>query len=95
MQAKLNTYNKMTQLQLIEVMKYHLTNFNDEGVSPVDENTIHSTILNANDGVGTAHSKNIYRAVIRWTLRRNGHQDKSWPADWFDNSVDYLSSKIL
>jgi len=85
----------MTQEALIEVMIYHLKNFNDEGVEPIDENTIHKSILSDSDGVGNANSKYIYRAVIRWTMKRNGHEDKTWPADWFEQSVFYLSSKIL
>lgn len=85
----------MTQQELIEVMKYHLKNFNDEGVNPIDENTIHKTILSSADGVGNANSKNIYRAVIRWTMKNNRHADKPWPTDWFEKSVSYLSSKIL
>jgi hypothetical protein len=84
----------MTQQQLQEVMKFHLKNFNDEHVV-IDDNTIHNTVLSANDGFGNSNSKNIYRASIRWTLKRNGHSDKAWPNDWFDKSVQYLASKII
>jgi hypothetical protein len=51
--------------------------------------------LSATDGFGNANSKYVYRAVIRWTMKKNGHQDKVWPADWFDNDVSYLALKIL
>lgn len=84
----------MTQKQLKEVMKFHLSNFNDEGVE-INNNTIHNTVLSESDGYGAANSKSIYRAVIRWTMKKNGHQDKNWPSNWFEKDVEYLSMKIL
>jgi len=84
----------MTHQQLKEVMKFHLQNFNDERVAISDE-TIHNTVLSDSDGYGSSSSKNIYRSVIRWTMKKNGHEDKPWPSDWFDKSVEYLSSNIL
>ena len=84
----------MTQNQLQEVMKFHLKNFNDEGVV-INDDTIHNTVLSDSDGYGAANSKTIYRAVIRWTMKRNGHIDKPWPSDWFSCSVKTLASKIL
>jgi hypothetical protein len=84
----------MTQEQLQEVMKFHLTNFNDEGVE-INNDTVHNTVLSDSDGYGAANSKYMYRAVIRWTMKRNGHQDKVWPSDWFDKSVSELASKII
>lgn len=80
--------------QLKTVMKYHLGSFNDEGIE-ISDDTIHNTVLSADDGYGNANSKYIYRAAIRWTMKKNGQEDKPWPADWFDNSVVYLASKIL
>ena len=84
----------MTQEQLKTVMKFHLQNFNDEGVA-INDDTIHKTVLSDSDGYGGSNSKSIYRAVIRWTMKKNGMADKPWPTDWFDKSVEYLSSKIL
>jgi hypothetical protein len=84
----------MTLEALKEVMKYHLKNFNDEGVE-INEGTFHNKVLSATDGYGNANSKYIYRAVIRWTLKNNGHEDKPWPSDWFDNGVAYLAAKII
>lgn len=84
----------MTQEQLKKVMKYHLSNFNDERVE-INDQTVHNTVLSDSDGFGNANSKYIYRAVIRWTMKRNGHTDKPWPSDWFDNNVTYLASKII
>lgn len=84
----------MTHEQLKEVMKFHMKNFNDEGVK-ITDSTIHNQVLSASDGFGTANSKTIYHSSIRWTMRRNGHQDKPWPKDWFDKDIEYLSSEIL
>jgi hypothetical protein len=84
----------MTQDQLQEVMKFHLSNFNDEGVE-INNDTIHSAVLSDSDGYGAANSKYIYRAVIRWTLKKNGHDDKPWPSDWINKSVIELASKII
>ena len=84
----------MTQEQLKNVMKFHLKNFNDEGVV-INDDTIHSTVLSDSDGYGSSNSKTIYRSVIRWTMKKNGHEDKPWPPDWFEKSVECLSSCIL
>jgi len=84
----------MTQEQLKKVMKFHLSNFNDEGVE-INDNTLHKSVLSDSDGYGNSNSKSIYRAIIRWTMKKNGHDDKPWPSDWFEKSVEYLSSRIL
>lgn len=84
----------MTQEQLQEVMKFHLKNFNDESIT-INDDTVHNTVLSDSDGYGAANSKSIYRAVIRWTMKQNGHEDKPWPGDWFSSSVKTLASKIL
>ena len=84
----------MTAEQLKEVMKYHLGNFNDEGVQ-INDQTIHEDVLSANDGFGAANSKQIYKAMIRWTLEKQGHEDKKWPNDWMNRSVEDLAPMIL
>lgn len=84
----------MTVEQLKEVMKFHLSNFNDEGV-PINDQTIHKDVLSEDDGFGAANSKQIYKAVIRWTLKKQGHEDKRWPNKWMDLSVEDLAPKLL
>jgi hypothetical protein len=84
----------MTQDQLKEVMKFQLKNFNDEHVT-ISDITIHNTVLSETDNYGDSNSKNLYRAFIRWTMVKNGHEDKPWPGDWFEKDVSYLSSKII
>ena len=80
--------------QLKKIMKYHLENFNDEGVT-INEDTIHKQVLSDEDGFGAATSKRIYKAAIRWTLRKQGHEDKAWPSNWMDLSVKALAPKLL
>ena len=84
----------MTQSQLQDVMKFHLRNFNDEHVE-INDDTVHNSVLSADDGFGASNSKTIYRAVIRWTMRRNGHDDKPWPSNWFSSDVRTLAAKII
>ena len=84
----------MTNNDLKNIMKFHLSNFNDEEIE-IDDNTIHNKILSDSDGYGDSNSKEVYRAVIRVTMKKNGQEDKPWPSDWFENSVEYLASKIL
>ena len=84
----------MTEYQLREVIKFHLKNFNDEGVL-INDDTIFNTVLSESDGYGASNSKTIFRAIIRWTMKKNGHPDKPWPSDWFNSSVKALASKIL
>ena len=84
----------MTVLQMKDVMKYHLSNFNDEGVE-INDQTIHNTVISNTDGFGAANSQSIYKAVIRWTLKNQGHEDKNWPNKWMDLSVNDLAPKLL
>ncbi len=81
--------------QLINAMIRQLENLNDTGFQPIDLNTVHSQVLSSNDGFGLASSKNIYRALVRWILRRNGHQDKPWPSNWMSLSVTELANKLI
>jgi hypothetical protein len=84
----------MTLEQLKEVMKYHLGNFNDEGVA-INDDTLHKQVLSDEDGFGAATSKRIYKAVVRWTLKKQCHEDKTWPSDWMELSVKELAPKLL
>ena len=84
----------MDESQLKKVMLYHLKNFNDEG-EELSEETVHNKVLSTTDGFGSANSKNIYRNVVRWTLRKLKHKDKPWPTDWMKLSVKDLASKLL
>jgi len=84
----------MTQQQLQEVMKFHLKNFNDEGVK-INNETIHNTVLSESDGFGNSNSKMIYKAVVRWSIKKAGHEDKTWPSNWFNDNVINLASKII
>ena len=84
----------MTTDQLKDVMKFHLTSFNDEGIEINDE-TIHNHVLSEDDGYGMANSKTIYKLFIRRTLKRAGHPDKNWPADWFESNVSSVAERII
>lgn len=84
----------MSREQLIEIMKFHLGNFNDEGVS-INVNTIHNSVLSDSDGFGNSNSKNIYKALIRWTLRKNDQSDIPWPKVWINMSIKDLAVKLI
>jgi hypothetical protein len=84
----------VTDSQLRSVMKFQLKSFNDEGV-PINDETIHQNVLSESDGYGSANSKNIYKAVIRRTLRQNDHEDKRWPENWMGLSVSDLATRLL
>ncbi|MBD2723593.1 hypothetical protein [Hymenobacter armeniacus] len=84
----------ITPLALQTVMKYHLGSFNNTGV-PIDDATIHEDVLSTNDGWGNAHSANVYRAIIRWTIKANGGVDKPWPSNWLKLNVIQLTARIL
>lgn len=84
----------MTSEQLREIMKYHLNNFSSNG-DEITDDTIHNSILSDSDGFGSANSKRIYKAFIRWTLIQAGLEDKVWPGGWIDLSVLDLSNKLI
>jgi hypothetical protein len=84
----------MTTKQLEDVMLFHLQNFNDEAVTLTTE-TVHDTVLSTSDGFGPSNSKNIYRGVIRWTIKKQKMKDKPWPKDWMKSTVADLASKLI
>jgi hypothetical protein len=84
----------MTNEQLRAVMKFHLGNFNDEGVDVTDD-TVHSEILSDSDGFGAANSKALYKGAIRWTLAKAEKRDPDWPRDWIDLSVADLAGALV
>ncbi|MDX1701960.1 MAG: hypothetical protein R3250_15140 [Melioribacteraceae bacterium] len=84
----------MTIEQLIEVMKYHLKNFSTNDVE-ITNDTFHKDILSDSDGFGSANSKRIYKAFIRWTLLQAGLEDKTWPKNWIELSVTELAKKLI
>ena len=85
----------MTTEQLIEVMLYYLKNLNDQGVTPIDADTVFNTVLSETDGPGNATSKNIFKAFIRRSIKQRGLQDKPWPAEWFGMNANSLAPKLL
>jgi hypothetical protein len=84
----------ITMHQLKQVMIFQLTNFNDEGVS-ITEETIHKDVLSDDDGLGHINSRQLYYDVIRFTLKRKGHELKEWPGFWIELTVADLAVRIL
>lgn len=84
----------MTVQQLKSVMKFSLKNFNEEGV-PINDDTVHNTVLSETDGFGTANSKAIYKAIIRRALIKNDHEDKRWPNNWMAFTVSQLANYFI
>jgi hypothetical protein len=85
----------LTKTQLMAVMRYHLSSFNDEGVE-ISNNTIHNEVLSTGDGAtASTSSKNMYKGLMRWTVDANGHEDKPWPNKWMELSVEELATAII
>lgn len=85
----------ITKKQLTEVMKYHLSSFNDEAVK-INNATIHNEVLSEDDGLtAQTGSKNLYKGIMQWTLSANGHPNTKWPAKWMELSVDQLATQLL
>lgn len=86
--------NEISKETMVEIMLYELAGFNDEGVE-LSDSTIHNEVLSDSDGIGSATSKNIYRASIRWVLANNGYEDAKWPSEWMTITVDDLAIELL
>jgi len=84
----------MEQKQLIEVMKYHLKNFNNEGEDITDDLVLNK-VLDPTDGYGAANSAELFRNSIRWTFWANKVKQKRWPSNWLSLSVTELAGKLL
>ena len=80
--------------QLREVMKFQLTNFNDENET-ISDQTMHKKVLSEDDGFSHVNSVSIYKDVIRFVLLKQGHTYKKWPSHWLDLTVEELSDKII
>lgn len=83
-----------TTADVLEILKYHLSNFNKKGVE-ITENTQPRHILSESDGFGSANSKNLFRGSVRWTFKHNRLKDKPWPKDWFTLPIAVLAEKLL
>lgn len=84
----------MTIEQLKSVMKYQLSNFNDEEVE-ISNLTVHNAVLKTDDGFGHINSVYLYYNAIRWSLNRYGHILKEWPTNWLNLNVNELSTLII
>ena len=85
----------MNNLDLKEVMKFHLRNFAPKG-KKVYDTTIHNEILSNTDGFRRpSSSATIYKSLIKWTLNHAGNQNIKWPRNWITLSVADLSDKLI
>jgi hypothetical protein len=84
----------MTNAQLRAVMKFHLKNFDDEGVA-INDSTRHDAVLSATDGFGAANSKAVYKAVMRFTFSKTQLGDPDWPGDWMPMTVADLADFFI
>lgn len=80
--------------QLKEVMRFQLSNFNDEN-EEISDDTIHKNILSEDDGFSHVNSVSIYKDVIKFVLLKQGHVLKKWPEHWLNLTVDELAQKII
>lgn len=84
----------MTKEQLKSIMKFQLTNFNDEG-EIISDTIIHKKVLNEDDGFAHVNSAQLYKDVIRFVLVKQNIKVKAWPSDWLNLSVNELSNIII
>jgi len=61
----------------------------------VNRDTIHDSVLNTDDGAGTATSSRLYKGIIRNVMVNEGHEDKKWPKDWMTMDIKSLAGKII
>lgn len=80
--------------QLQDIMKFQLSNFNDEN-EIISNETVHKKILSEDDGFSHVNSISIYKDVIKFVLLKKGHIYKKWPNYWLDLTVEELSNKII
>jgi hypothetical protein len=83
----------VTKGQLKAVIKYHLKNFNNEGVA-LNDQTVLNTVLSDSDGFGAANSMAVFKAAIRWTFWNEDKSDPSWPATWMGHTVAELADAL-
>lgn len=85
----------VTPAQLMAVMKYHLSSFDDEQV-PINNDTIHDTVLSDSDGLTPqVSSKRLYKGLMVWTIDQSGMTVKDWPSNWMTLSVAELANKLI
>ena len=72
----------ITEAQLKGVMKKHLRSFNTNPNITITNETIHSVVLSDSDGFGQANSKQLYKGMVRWSLKNAGDNDENWPSGW-------------
>ena len=84
----------MQKEQLLEVMKFHLSNFNDENAE-ITNDTKPGEVLSETDGFGSSNSADIFRYSMGATFKHANVRVNVFPDNWLEMSLDELSTKLL
>jgi hypothetical protein len=93
LETGISTY-MMTEKQLMIIMRFQLKNFSGE-TSAISDDTVHREILNENEWFGHINSIQLYKNVIRYTIKNQGHDLKIWPEEWLSMSIKELAPLII
>lgn len=87
------------QSQIINVIKFHLTNLRATKKTEITEDTIIQDALPADTavgGFGAGTPQGIFKTIIQGTLKLNGiKKPKVWPKLWPEFTVKELAERIL
>lgn len=87
--------NKITLENLMDNMRVKLQSFNNEKLD-ISNETIHSDILDDNDGFRPSQSSmQLYKGAILWTVRMNGGTKFKFPKGWVGMTVRELAEFII
>ena len=84
----------MDREQLAKIMVFQLRSFN-RTENEVTTDTVHSSILSKDDGLGGITSATLYKSFVRYSIKHAGLEDKKWPENWFDLTITQLSEKLI
>lgn len=74
------------------IMRFHLKNLNTSG-QPTSDETVLGDALSELSVAGMS-ARELFKALTRRDIVRNGGNDKPWPATWAKETVTTLAPKL-
>jgi hypothetical protein len=84
----------MNKKELEDVMIFQLKNFN-RTENKITSETVHGTVLAKDDGIGGLSSATLYKSFIRYSIKHANHEEKKWPNNWLEKTVDQLAQELI
>ncbi len=86
---------KLTKTDVARIMRALLKNFATKKIA-ISNDTLLSNVLGKGDGHAMdSSSDNLFKSLTKWSIARNGGDNRRWPNDWLYFRVDQLAEYLM